>query len=87
MVTHSLPIPFHTAVGPSLDPSNVSFLDCIKVYTRTKAVFGWPDDPPPPLPTPSKTDLPVGTQGAESEEEGPDLSMLVSTKTISSTDK
>ena len=28
-------------VGPSLDPSGVSFVDCIKAYCKAKDVFGW----------------------------------------------
>ena len=32
------------AVGPSSDPSGVSMVDSIKVYTKTKEAFGWPDD-------------------------------------------
>ena len=32
---------FTFLVGPSLDPSGVSFVDCIKVYYKAKDVFGW----------------------------------------------
>ncbi len=74
-------------VGPSMDPSGVNFLDCIKVYTRTKAVFGWPDDPPPPPPSTGKGETPGPVQGAEVENEGSDMTMPVSTKTVSSSDK
>ncbi len=74
-------------VGPSMDPSGVNLIDCIKVYTRTKAGFGWPDDPPPPLPTPSKAGTPGPSQGAESEDESSDMAVIVSTKTVSSSDK
>ena len=70
-----------------MDASGVNFIDCIKVYTRTKAVFGWPEDPPPPLPTPSKGEQKAGAQGAEPEEEGSNLSMVISTKTVSPADK
>ena len=28
-------------VGPSIDPSGVSFVDCIKAYCKAKDVFGW----------------------------------------------
>ncbi|XP_064395390.1 E3 ubiquitin-protein ligase UBR4-like isoform X5 [Halichondria panicea] len=72
--------------GPSMDPSGVNLIDCIKVYTRTKAGFGWPDDPPPPLPTPSKAGTPGPSQGAESEDESSDMAVIVSTKTVSSSD-
>lgn len=30
--------------GPSADPENVSMLDSIKVYGKTKDVFGWPEE-------------------------------------------
>ena len=36
-----LKILFTFVVGPSLDPSGVSFVDCIKVYCKAKDVFGW----------------------------------------------
>ncbi len=74
-------------VGPSMDQSGVNFLDCVKVYAHTKAVFGWPDDPPPPLPSSGKTDTPGPAQGVESEEEGSNVTVLVSTKAVSSSDK
>jgi len=32
---------FPLVVGPSIDPSGVSFIDCIKVYCKAKDVFGW----------------------------------------------
>jgi len=32
---------FSHVVGPSIDPSGVSFIDCIKVYCKAKDVFGW----------------------------------------------
>ena len=32
-------------VGPSLDPSGINIIDCIRVYTKTKEVFGWPERP------------------------------------------
>ena len=32
---------FPHVVGPSIDPSGVSFIDCIKVYCKAKDVFGW----------------------------------------------
>ncbi len=78
---------FSPPVGPSMDQSGVNLIDCIKVYTRTKAGFGWPDDPPPPLPTPSKAGTPGPSQGAESEDEGSDMTVIVSAKTVSSSDK
>ena len=36
-----LKVLFTFLVGPSLDPSGVSFVDCIKVYYKAKDVFGW----------------------------------------------
>ena len=32
---------YFSVVGPSLDPSGVSFVDCIKAYCKAKDVFGW----------------------------------------------
>ena len=32
------------AVGVSADPAHVTMIDSIKVYTKTKEQFGWPDD-------------------------------------------
>ena len=32
------------AVGQSVDPSAITMVDSVKVYTKTKEVFGWPDD-------------------------------------------
>ena len=33
-------------VGPSKDPSGISFIDSIRVYGKAKNVFGWPEVPP-----------------------------------------
>lgn len=49
---------FLPLVGQSHDPNSVTMVDSIKVYCKTKEVFGWPDDLqdeniPPPTPTPS----------------------------------
>jgi E3 ubiquitin-protein ligase UBR4 len=30
--------------GPSQDASGVNMVDCIRVFTKTKEIFGWPDD-------------------------------------------
>ena len=31
-------------VGASVDPAGVTMVDSIKVYTKTKEAFGWPED-------------------------------------------
>lgn len=51
-------------VGQSLDPSGVTMLDSVKVYTKTKEAFGWPDDPQEEIPsTPGLgTAAPVDTE-------------------------
>lgn len=40
-----------SSVGQSLDPSGVTMLDSVKVYTKTKETFGWPDDPQEEIPS------------------------------------
>ena len=81
--------PLPVVVGPSMDPSGVSFIDCIKVYTRSKTAFGWPEDPPVSTLSPSKrgSGQVSGSQGAESEEEGSDLSQLVSSRKVTPVDR
>jgi len=32
------------AVGPSVDPAGVTMVDSVKVYTKLKDSFNWPDD-------------------------------------------
>ena len=32
------------SVGPSPDSANVTMVDSIKVYVKTKESFGWPED-------------------------------------------
>jgi len=32
------------AVGPSVDPAGVTMVDSVKVYTKLKESFNWPDD-------------------------------------------
>lgn len=39
------------AVGPSMDPSGINFVDTIHVYVKTKESFGWPENTPPPAPS------------------------------------
>lgn len=34
----------HIQFGPSADPDNICMLDSIKVYGKTKDVFGWPEE-------------------------------------------
>lgn len=45
------------AVGSTADPSGMCFVDSVKVYGKSKEVFGWPDDVDEelPLPLPSET--------------------------------
>lgn len=47
---------FYTVVGPSSDANSITEIDSIRLYGKTKEVFGWPDDVedlpiPPPVPT------------------------------------
>lgn len=37
---------FYPLVGPSLDPSGINIVDCVRVYSRSKEEFGWPEKPP-----------------------------------------
>ena len=32
-------------VGTSTDPNGVTMVDSIKVFTKTKEAFGWPEEP------------------------------------------
>lgn len=32
------------SVGPSVDPAGVTMVDSIKVYVKSKEVFGWPEE-------------------------------------------
>ena len=56
-------------VGPSLDPSGVSFVDTIRVYGKSKEVFGWPEHPPEPVASKITRDTssPVDTVDQSSE--------------------
>ncbi|XP_074621519.1 E3 ubiquitin-protein ligase UBR4-like isoform X3 [Acropora palmata] len=42
---------FSLFIGQSLDPSGVTMLDSVKVYSKTKEAFGWPDDPQEEIPS------------------------------------
>ncbi|XP_060554667.1 E3 ubiquitin-protein ligase UBR4-like, partial [Ruditapes philippinarum] len=50
---------FSLFIGPSTDPAGVTMVDSIKVFTKTKEAFGWPEEPDEfteqsaPKPTPS----------------------------------
>ena len=33
------------SVGPSLDPSGINMIDCVRVYIKNKDDFGWPEKP------------------------------------------
>lgn len=70
-----------SSVGPSLDPSGVSLVDCIKVYGKARDVFGWPEHPPPPLPSTK-----VLSHEAE-EDDSPEVMPLTSAKPLSPADR
>jgi len=70
-----------------MDSSGVNFIDCVKIYTRPKSLFGWPDDPPPPQPAPSKAESGGVAQAPEQEEESADTTMAVSVKSVSPADR
>ena len=36
---------FFFTVGESTDPNGVTMVDSIKVFTKTKEAFGWPEEP------------------------------------------
>lgn len=72
-----------------MDPSGVSFIDCIKVYTHSKTAFGWPEDQVVSTLSPSKH---ISERGGmphvvESEEEGSDLSQVFSSRKITPVDR
>ena len=56
----------HYSVGPSLDPSGINMVDCIRVYSKTKEEFGWPESPATGL---SLTRRQVGGGGGEEDGE------------------
>lgn len=75
------------SVGPSVDPSGVSFVDCIRVYGKAKDVFGWPEHPPDPLPPVEKTPSSSVTTTHQRQEENMEVVPLTSAKPLSSEDK
>lgn len=54
-------------VGQSLDTSGVTMLDSVKVYTKTKEAFGWPDDPQEEIPSTPGTLGTAATLDTETE--------------------
>jgi len=71
-----------------VDPSGVSFVDCIRVYGKAKDVFGWPEHPPDPLPPVGKTPAAAtATTTHSGEEENLDLVSLTSNKPLSLVDR
>ena len=54
------------SVGPSLDPSGINMVDCIRVHSKTKEKFGWPESPATGL---SLTRRQVGDGGGEEDGE------------------
>ncbi|XP_068695175.1 E3 ubiquitin-protein ligase UBR4-like isoform X2 [Montipora foliosa] len=57
---------FSLFIGQSLDPSGVTMLDSVKVYSKTKEAFGWPDDPQEEIP-PTPGLGPAATVDTETE--------------------
>lgn len=56
-------------VGPSLDPSGVNMVDSIRVYSKSKEEFNWPQSPPPSM----AMAMPLSSRsrgGAAEEEDG-----------------
>ncbi len=43
-------------------------VDSIKVYSKTKEAFGWPDDPPDDFPSATGTNLPSSTSASPANE-------------------
>ena len=76
-----------TSVGPSVDPSGVSFVDCIRVYGKAKDVFGWPEHPPDPLPPVEKTPSSSVTTTHQRQEENLEVVPFTSAKPLSSEDR
>lgn len=86
-------------VGPSLDPSGVSFVDCIKAYCKAKDVFGWTEKSAADATASAAARMPAsgaskaaatstttddGSAGVDDNDEL--LSMPVNTKVVTSTD-
>ena len=84
-----LEIFFSPTVGPSLDPSGVSFVDTIHVYVKSKDSFGWPEHPPPP-PAPSTKATQGGAAAPPSSQgdggEGSEVLPVVPSKDCSAMD-
>lgn len=85
-------------VGPSLDPSGVSFVDCVKAYCKAKDVFGWTEKSAADATASTAARMPAssatkssaaasaddGSAGVDENDEL--LSMPVNTKVVTSTD-
>ena len=89
-------------VGPSLDPSGVSFIDCIKAYCKAKDVFGWTEKSAADATASTAARIPASSGASKSagaaasattddasagvDENDEALSMPINTKVITSTD-
>lgn len=93
------PFGFLHIVGPSIDPSGVSFIDCIKVYCKAKDVFGWTERsaadaaasaaaraPSASTAKPSSSNATDDSTGGLDENDEP-LSVPVNTQVFTSTDR
>ena len=58
---------FTFVVGPSLDPSGVSFVDCIKVYCKAKDVFGWTEKSAADATASTAARMPVASSASKSQ--------------------
>ncbi|XP_074655636.1 E3 ubiquitin-protein ligase UBR4-like [Tubulanus polymorphus] len=68
---------FSIFFGASADASGVTIIDSVKLYTKTKEAFGWPEDTDDiPDTGPSKSVLPV-VDGSASNGYDPDITSLV----------
>ena len=72
-------------VGPSLDPSAITFIDTIMVYVKSKEAFGWPEQSPdtPPLST-SPCD---GSSPTDTVDKGSEVIPLVVSKGYTAMDR
>ncbi|CAH1787172.1 unnamed protein product, partial [Owenia fusiformis] len=67
---------FNLIIGPSVDPAGITMLDSLKIYTKTKEAFGWPEDTedfpepagPKPVVVPSSSNSSTGRNGSNDTE-------------------
>lgn len=85
--TFGLPPP-HPSVGPSIDPSGISFVDSIRLYSKAKSVVGWPEGPSEVPPTQSNGSVPQQAGEMSPLEENTETTALPTTvKSLSGLDR